>query len=102
YIVNQRAHEMGVRLALGATPRDLLTLVVGRGARLALAGAAVGCVLALVATRALGAALFGVGATDPATVARAGTLFARVAVVASLAPALRATRADPVEALRDA
>jgi predicted permease len=102
YVVNQRAHEMGVRLALGATPRDLLTLVVGRGARLALLGAAAGCVLALVARRALGALLFGVTATDPMTFAGAVVLFALVAVVASLAPALRATRADPMEALRDA
>jgi putative ABC transport system permease protein len=101
YVVSQRAHEMGVRVALGATSRDILTLVVGRGASLALAGAAVGCAMAFLATRALRSLLFGVSATDPLTFAAAVALFVAVAVAASLAPAHRAMRADPVEALRD-
>jgi predicted permease len=102
YIVTQRAHEMGVRLALGATPRDLVSLIVGRGARLAIIGAVIGCALALAVTRALQSLLFGVSATDPLTFGVAVILFVIVAVVASAVPARRATRADPVEALRDA
>ena len=101
YVVSQRAHEMGVRVALGATSRDIVTLVVGRGASLALAGAAAGCGMAFLATRALRSLLFGVSATDPLTFAAAVALFVAVAVAASLAPAHRAMRADPVEALRD-
>jgi putative ABC transport system permease protein len=102
YVVSQRAHEMGVRVALGATSPDILRLVVGRGASLVLVGAGVGCALALLVTRALGSLLFGVSATDPLTFGVAVALFVGVAIVASAAPARRATRADPVEALRDA
>jgi len=102
YVVSQRAHEMGVRVALGATSRDIFRLVVGRGATLAVVGAAVGCVLALVATRGLGSLLYGVSATDPITFGGAVVLFVAVAVAASLGPARRATRADPVQSLREA
>lgn len=100
YVVSQRAREMGVRLALGATSRDLLRLVIGRGAALAVAGAAAGCVVALLATRLLASLLYGVSATDPVTFATAVAIFVGVAVVASAAPARRATRMDPVETLR--
>jgi len=101
YVVSQRAHEMGVRMALGATPTDIARLVVGRGMGLALGGAAIGCAIALVATRALRSLLFGVSATDPLTFAGAVAAFSLVAIAASAAPARRATRADPVEALRE-
>jgi predicted permease len=100
YIVSQRAHEMGVRMALGATPTDIVRLVLGRGTLLAGAGAAVGCAMALVATRALRSLLFGVSATDPLTFFGAVSVFILVAVSASAFPARRATRADPVQSLR--
>ena len=100
YIVNQRAQEMGVRMALGATPRDIVRLVVGRGTALAVAGAAVGCVVALLTTRLLQSLLFGVSATDPLTFGLAVAVFVGVAIIASVGPARRATRADPVQALR--
>jgi putative ABC transport system permease protein len=101
YIVSQRTHEMGVRAALGATSGDIFRLVVGRGALLASFGAAAGCAMALAATRALGALLYGVSATDPLTFTGAVALFVMVALAASLGPARRATKADPVQALRD-
>jgi putative ABC transport system permease protein len=100
YIVGQRAQEMGVRLALGASPSGVMALVVGRATKLALAGAGVGLVAALFSTRALGALLYGVSATDPVTFGAVPMLFLLVAVLASYGPALRATRADPVRALR--
>jgi putative ABC transport system permease protein len=100
YVVAQRTQEMGVRLALGAPPFGVIALVVGRAARLALAGAAVGLVGALFGTRSLGALLYGISATDPATFVAVPMLFLLVAVLASYAPALRATRTDPVRALR--
>jgi predicted permease len=100
YIVNQRAQEMGVRMALGATPRDIVRLVVGRGAALAIAGAIVGCIVALLTTRLLQSLLFGVSATDPLTFGVSVAIFVGVAILASAGPARRATRADPVQALR--
>jgi predicted permease len=100
YVVSRRTHEMGVRIALGATSKDIFRLVVGRGAVLAGAGAAVGCVMALAATRALGSLLFEVSATDPLTFVTAVVVFVSVAVLASAGPARRATRADPASALR--
>jgi putative ABC transport system permease protein len=100
YIVNQRAQEMGVRMALGASPRDIVRLVVGRGTLLAIAGAAVGCIVALGTTRLLQSLLFGVSPTDPLTFGVAAAVFVGVAIIASAGPARRATRADPVQALR--
>jgi putative ABC transport system permease protein len=78
----------------------VLALVVGRAARLALVGAVVGLLAALASTRSLGTLLYGVSATDPFTFVAVPTLFVVVAVLASYAPAYRATRADPVRALR--
>jgi putative ABC transport system permease protein len=101
YIVSQRSHEMGVRVALGATSRDIARLVVGRGAVLALVGAIVGCFVALGATRALGGLLYGVSATDPITFVTVSALFVLVAVAASAGPARRATKADPAQTLRE-
>ena len=101
YVVSQRSHEMGVRMALGATSRDITRLVVGRGAGLAAAGALVGCVLALAGTRALGSLLYGVSATDPVTFITVAVVFVMVAVAASVGPARRATRDDPAKTLRE-
>jgi ABC-type antimicrobial peptide transport system permease subunit len=100
YGVAQRTSEIGVRMALGAGRRDVLRLVVGGSLRLALAGVALGLVAALAVTRAMTTLLFGVTATDPATFAVTAAALAVVAVLASLVPALRATRIDPIEALR--
>ena len=101
YVVSQRSQEMGIRVALGATSGDIARLVVGRGAVLAAAGAVVGCVLALAATRALGSLLYGVSSTDPITFVTMAVVFVIVAVAASVGPALRATRADPAQTLRE-
>jgi len=100
YGVARRTSEIGVRMALGAGRRDVVGLVVGGSLRLALAGVALGLVGALAATRAMTTLLFGVTATDPATFVATAIGLAAVAVLASLAPALRATRIDPIEALR--
>jgi ABC-type antimicrobial peptide transport system permease subunit len=77
-----------------------MALVVGRAAKLALAGAVIGLLAALFGTKALGTLLYGISATDPLTFVAVPVLFLVVAVLASYAPAIRATRADPVSALR--
>jgi putative ABC transport system permease protein len=100
YLVSQRAREMGVRLALGASPGSVLGLVVARGAWLAALGAAAGVVIAMWATKPLRVLLYDVSATDPLTFITVPALFMIVAVVASYAPARRATRVDPTTALR--
>jgi putative ABC transport system permease protein len=100
YSVSRRMHEMGLRLALGASARDLMWLVMGQGVRLALLGMAVGLAASLAATRLLAGMLFGVSPLDPLTFAAvAGVLFA-AALLASFIPARRATRVDPMVALR--
>jgi predicted permease len=100
YTVAQRSHEMGVRVALGAQRGDVLRLVVGQGTRLAVVGVAIGAVAALAGGRALASRLYGVSASDPATLAAVAATLVAVAVVASWLPARRATRVDPVVALR--
>ena len=100
YSVSERTHELGVRIALGASPADIRALVVGEGTRLALAGIAIGVVGALTASRALGALLFGVSATDPVTFAVSAASLAVAALAAAYAPARRASRIDPVVLLR--
>jgi putative ABC transport system permease protein len=99
FLVVQRTHEIGVRMALGATRKDVLMLVIGRAARLVLVGTAIGLVLAVFSSRALGAMLYNVGALDPTTFAMMTIALALVALVASYIPALRATKADPMLAL---
>ena len=100
YIVSRRTREIGVRMALGADRRSVLGLVLRDGVRLTLIGAAVGAVASIGAARALGHLLFGVGPTDPVTYAAVGLLLVLVALLASYIPAARATRVDPVVALR--
>ena len=100
FSVGQRTREFGIRMSLGAQRRDVLTLVVGQGAAMTAAGLAVGLICSLLVTRVMGSLLYGVGATDPATFGLALLLLAAVALLASYIPARRATRVDPVLALR--
>jgi predicted permease len=100
HLVTQRTHEMGIRLALGAEPGEVVRLIVGQGMKLALIGIAVGVALALLLTRSLAILLYGVRPDDPATFAGVAILFAIVAAAAAYAPARRAMRVDPVTALR--
>ena len=100
YTVSQRARELGVRLALGAGSREVLGLVLIQGLRLTLAGVAIGLVAAVGVTRVMKNMLFGLSTTDPLTFVSISLLLVAVALVASYLPALRATRVDPVVALR--
>ena len=100
YLVTQRTREIGVRLALGAQPRDVLRMVVGSGLRLATLGVVIGVVAALVLTRLMQGVLFGVTPTDPLTFGLVAAGLLAVAAFASWVPALRATRVDPLVALR--
>jgi predicted permease len=100
YSVSQRFREIGIRIALGAQKGHVLRLVVGHGLRLAVFGAAVGIVAALAITRGMSSLLFGVSATDPITFAAVALLVTAVAVLAAYLPARRATRVDPMVALR--
>jgi len=100
WTVRQRTRELGIRIALGAEPRRVRRLVVRRGMLVTAGGAAVGLAAALVGTRALTALLYEVSPADPLTFAAAGAFIGVVALGASLIPARRATRVDPVVALR--
>jgi putative ABC transport system permease protein len=100
HLVVQRTREIGIRIALGALPREILGLVMRQGAWLAAAGVALGVAGALAASRVLTGLLFQVAPTDPLTYAGTSLALLGVAAVAALVPALRATRTDPVEALR--
>lgn len=99
YLVVQRTHEIGVRMALGAQRGDVLRLVVGHAARLVGIGLVIGLVLAFMSTRTLSALLYNVGAFDAATFIFVTIALVAVALLASYIPALRATRADPMIAL---
>jgi putative ABC transport system permease protein len=100
YTVTQRTHEIGIRVALGAQSRDIWSLVLGRGAKLAVAGIAIGFAGALALTRFLSSFLFEVRATDPATFISVALLLTLVALVACYIPARRAIKVDPLVALR--
>jgi len=99
YLVVQRTHEIGVRMALGAQRRDVLHLVIGHASKLVGLGTAIGLILTLFSTRGLSALLYGVGTFDPITIVFVTLLLAAIALLASYVPALRATRADPMIAL---
>ncbi len=100
YAVSQRTGEFGVRTALGASPGNILRLVLGQGIVTALIGVAVGLAGALVLTRTLQSLLFGLSATDPLTFAVVALMLVVVAMLACYIPARRAAKVDPMVALR--
>jgi putative ABC transport system permease protein len=100
FSVNQRKQEFSVRTALGASPRDILTVAVKPGLALAAIGAGAGLVAAFIATRLMKAMLFGVTATDPVTFVVVPALLLLIAGVACVLPGLRATKVPPIRALR--
>jgi len=100
YLVTQRTREIGIRMALGARPSDVLSLVVGRGAILAALGIGIGTAGALAATRALATLLYEIRPNDPATYMEIGAVLAVIALAACFLPAHRASMVDPARALR--
>jgi putative ABC transport system permease protein len=101
YSVNQRTREIGLRMALGATPRSVLHLIVGQGMKVVLIGVAVGLAGGLALGRAVSSLVFGVPVRDPATFSIVAVVLTAVAFAACIIPARRAARVDPMVALRE-
>jgi macrolide transport system ATP-binding/permease protein len=100
YTTRQRTHEIGIRMALGGSKEDILRLVLGHGIRLALVGVSIGLVVSILLTRFLKKLLLGVTSTDGITFSSVAVLLCLVALAACFIPALRATKVDPMTALR--
>ena len=101
HLVTQGAHDIGVRMALGAERRSILLMVLRQGLELTVAGSILGVIGAVALTRVMASLLFGVSPTDLATFTAVPVILITTAMIASYIPALRATRVDPVVALRD-
>jgi len=100
YVVSERTHEIGIRLALGAQRRNILHIVLRQGLGLAIIGAAVGLVCSLIVSHLMTSLLYGVRPTDPLTFASVAFLFLGVAALACYLPARRAMKVEPIFALR--
>jgi ABC-type antimicrobial peptide transport system permease subunit len=100
YLVNRRTHELGIRMALGARRSDVLRLVLAQGLRLSVAGALVGLAGAFAASRLISRFIYGVTSTDPVSYVASTLVAIGVALAACYFPARRATKVDPMEALR--
>jgi ABC-type antimicrobial peptide transport system permease subunit len=100
YSVSQRAHEMGVRIALGARLGDIARLVIGEGLRTVAMGIAAGIALALAAGKLIASLLYGISPRDPSVMIGAAVILALIGIAASVIPALRAARVEPATALR--
>jgi ABC-type antimicrobial peptide transport system permease subunit len=100
YLVNERTHEIGIRLALGATRGTILQMILRQGLKLSIAGAVLGLVGALIVSHLMAGLLYGVSPTDPLTFVGVTLVLTAVALAASYIPAMRAMRVDPLVALR--